>query len=82
MCYNCRKFKKRREHFYSSKFVFGGPLGDKWSEYKFRTPVKMCQHESCFKKIDGRKERFQGQAQLNKNSNCQYYRRRLWRIWE
>lgn len=78
-CYNCSYLKRRWENYYSADFIGGGYTGAKWSRIKFLMPHALCRHESCFKKIDGKKTRMIGQAQLNKNHDCPYYKEKWWR---
>ncbi len=80
-CYDCRLLKKKREHYYSDHFGRCGPVGAKWSEWKWRMPMALCQHESCFEVIDGSKLRLRGQAQLNKNHDCSHYKEKWITKW-
>ena len=83
-CWNCRLLKKKREHYYSDYFGKGGPHGAKWSEWKWRMPMAFCQHKSCFEVKDGMRTRMRGQAQLNKDHDCLYYKEKWitkWRIY-
>jgi len=50
----------------------------KWSKRKFLMPHALCRHENCFKVVDDKKNRFQGQAQLNVNSDCIYFKKKWW----
>lgn len=78
-CYDCTNLKKKREHYYSSEFIWGGPQGTKWSEKKWTMPHPLCQHKSCFEEIDGKMARMRGQFQLNEKHNCPYFKKKWWR---
>lgn len=51
--------------------------------------IKMCQHPECFtiNKVASperqiiKKERIKGQAQLNSDNQCKFYKRKWWKIW-
>jgi len=82
-CFNCKWLYRWAEHNYSSIFICGEIYSEKWSEKLFFPPRIMCQHPSCFKKPeDSYKYRVKGQYQLNKDGNCQFYKKKWYLFWK
>jgi hypothetical protein len=79
-CYDCRYFKRRFENYFDGNFTQSGIVGAKWSQRKFLMPYALCRREECFELIDGKKMRVRGQAQLNKNCDCPYFKKKWFKF--
>jgi hypothetical protein len=79
-CYKCKYLKKRFENYFDGRFTKSGMTGAKWSQYKFLMPFPLCRRKECFKIIDGKKTRIKGQAQLNINYDCPYFKKIWWKF--
>ena len=79
-CYKCKYLKRRFENYFDWRFVTSMAEGIKWSEHKFLMPHALCRRKECFKIIDGKNLRFQGQAQLNRNNDCHYFKKKWWKF--
>ncbi len=77
-CIDCKYLKQKRENYFDHKFIKHGGMGAKWSYKKFLMPQPLCCHKMCFKIVNKEKVRFRGQAQLNINDDCQYYKKKWW----
>ena len=87
ICKNCKFFKSQKEN-PQQKFV---EVNSQSTNFVIVKKIKMCQHFICFKysqKDDVAygpyeiKERIQGQAQLNKDYKCKYFKKLWWKFWE
>ena len=91
LCKNCKLFRKQKENaqekFVDPDFNTNFQLTDRFVISK---KIKMCQHFSCFKYSQKNnvsygpyeiKERIKGQAQLNKNYDCEFFKKVWWKFW-
>ena len=78
-CYDCRYLKRRFENYFDWIFVNGKQTGARWSRRKFLMPHALCRRGECFEIIDGEKVRIKGQAQLNCDHDCSYYKKKWWK---
>jgi len=72
--------KKRFENYFDGRFTMDGITQARWSQHKFLMPYALCRRKECFEIIDGKKTRFQGQAQLNKNHDCPHFKKLWWKF--
>jgi len=79
-CENCKYLKQRFENYFDWSFITSTNIGCKWSKRKWLMPYPLCMRKECFEIIDGRKIRFQGQAQLNKNHDCPHFKKIWWKF--
>ena len=93
LCKNCKFFDIDHVASMPIKFVNGNNSGI--VRHESITGFDMCMHPNCFEEKDkgtrfdpvngyvstGHMERVCGQAQLNKDGNCMYYRKSKWKFW-
>ena len=75
-CCDCKYFKRRFENYFDGRFTKCEIRAMRWSERKFFMPYALCRRKECFEIIDGKKKRVKGQAQLNKNCDCPYFKKK------
>lgn len=75
-CCDCKYLKRRFENYFDGKFTKYGTTQARWSDRKFLMPHPLCRRKECFEIISGKKTRVRGQAQLNKNCDCHYFRKK------
>lgn len=75
-CCDCRYFKRRFENYFDGSFTKSGSVQIRWSERRFLVPHPLCRRKECFEIIDDKKTRVKGQAQLNGNDDCPYFKKK------
>ena len=87
LCKNCKFFKKQRENV-QERFI--DPDFQSTGYIIISKRIKMCHHFSCFKYSQKNnvsygpykiKERIKGQAQLNRNYDCELFKKIWWKFW-